>query len=151
MRKSIINLSILVLILAIFLSPVIAEEMHHTGYKMDHAKHKGKMIREANVNGYGFIYHLIDMRKHVKEMKGMSATHHLMVYIKAPHGHNVEKAKVGYLVIGPDGKKDKAITMAMSGGFGADINLKGKGVYTIIAKALTKEKKLIDTFTYEVQ
>ena len=103
------------------------------------------MIHEANVDGYKFMYHLIDVSEHMKEMK---KTHHLMVYISSPDNHTVDNAKVGYLITGPDGLKQKAMTMGMSGGFGADINLQAKGSYAVATKAKMNEKQLIDKFKY---
>ncbi len=165
MKKSMKFLAVSVAMGMFFAFPVLAE-MDHSGHdhskhkkenaahKMNHSGHMGDMIRQEKVEHYGFMYHLIDMMAKMKGMEGkhqMKATHHLMVYIKAPHGHNVKNAKVGYMVTGPDGKKQKAMAMGMSGGFGADINLKQKGTYKITTKALSQDKVIKDTFTYEVK
>ena len=58
---------------------------------------------------------------------------------------------MGYLVKGPDGSTQKLMTMGMQGAYGADLNFKAKGTYTVKMKAVTGEKKLLDTFTYEVE
>jgi hypothetical protein len=41
--------------------------------------------------------------------------------------------------------------MAMSGGFGADVNFKAKGVYTIMVKVMAGDKNLMDKFEHEVK
>ena len=47
-----------------------------------------------------------------------------MVYVMDPDGHAVEEAKLGYLVEGPDGAKQKLMTMGMQGAYGANVNFK---------------------------
>ncbi len=120
-------------------------ETHQMEHQLEHSGRMGKMIHEAKVEGYKFMYHLIDVSEHMKEMK---KTHHLMVYISSPDNHTVNNAKVGYLITGPDGSKQKTMAMGMSGGFGADINLQAKGTYTIATKAKMNERQLIDKFKY---
>ncbi len=144
--------------------PVFSGDMDHMGHdqkkmektkgshqKMDNSKRMGDMIHHSTVDGVGLMYHLIDMTAHSKKMPEMRATHHLMVYLKSEHGHNVEKAKVGYLISGPDKHNQKIMAMGMGGGFGGDIALKEKGVYTIKTKALIDGKKVIDQFDYKVE
>jgi hypothetical protein len=72
-----------------------------------------------------------------------------MVYIQNPEGSNISQAKVGFLIIGPDKSKQKLMAMGMKGAFGADVDLRKKGHYTIKTKAVTDEKMLIDKFVYE--
>ena len=97
------------------------------------------------------------MRKRPEEMKDMQGskeadkTHHLMVYVMDPDGRAVETAKLGYLVEGPDGAKQKLMTMGMQGAYGANVNFKNKGTYTIKTKLLAGDKKLFDRFIYEVE
>ncbi len=96
------------------------------------------------------------MREKVKGMKNMpamKATHHLMLFIKSHDDHEAiaEGGTVGYLVKNPDGTTQKKMTMAMGGGFGADLDFGAKGVYTIKIKALAEGNKLVDTFNYEVK
>ena len=123
----------------------------------DHSGHLGVKIHESTIEGYGFAYHLIDIRKGTEEMKDMKGpkeadmTHHLMVYVKDPDGRPAEGAKLGYLVEGPDGAKQKLMTMGMQGAYGANVNFKQKGMYTIKAKCLIGDKKLFDRFSYEVK
>jgi hypothetical protein len=145
---------IISLILTISLAlPLGAEEkMDHSG--MSHDSHAGKLIRETTVKGYGITYRLIDMQARVEEMADapeMDATHHLMLYIHPPADQKIEKAKVGFLVEGPDGKTQKVMAMAMSGGFGADLDLSQKGGYTIKSKSVFGEVKLIDGFEYKIE
>jgi hypothetical protein len=84
-------------------------------------------------------------------MKGMTKTHHLMVFVQAPDGKAVTEAKAGYLVENPDGTDQKLMTMAMSEGFGADVNLQAQGMYTIKTKVVASNKQLMDSFRYEVK
>ena len=124
---------------------------------IDHSGHVGVMIHESEIGGYRFAYHLMDIQKGTAEMKDMKGskeaetTHHLMVYVKDPDGRAVEAAKLGYLVEGPDGAKQKLMTMGMQGAYGANVNFKNKGTYTIKAKFLAGDKKLFDRFDYEVK
>ncbi len=170
MKKQMMSLGIAILFGIAFFGQALAGEMDHSGHKkkaashkmehsdhqMDHSGHMGKMIHETNVDGFAFAYHLIDMKERMKgmkdmgQMKDMNMTHHLMVYIKSPNGHSLEKAKIGYLVLNPDGSKNKAMTMHMNGGHGADVNFHQKGRYTIKTKAVVDGKKLVDTFEYIV-
>ena len=78
-------------------------------------------------------------------------THHLMVYVIGPDGHAVQEAKLGYLVEGPDGAKQKLMAMGMQGAYGANVNFNKKGMYTIKVKCLVGDKKLFDRFSYEVK
>ncbi len=126
----------------------------------------GQEIRTARVDGYTFTYRLIDMKKKMemmKNMKGMSMqgmdmskmkSHHLMVFVKGPDGNPVTDAKVGFKVEGPSGSQvpvQKVMCMAMSGGFGADVDFKAKGTYTIKAKVVAGDTKLVDSFQYTVE
>ena len=128
-----------------------------SGSTTDHSGHVGVNIHESVIEGYRFAYHLIDNRKSPEEMKDMKGskesdtTHHLMVYVMGPDGRAVEGAKLGYLVEGPDGVKQKLMTMGMQGAYGANVNFKTKGTYTVKTKFLIGDKKLLDSFSYEVK
>ena len=128
-----------------------------SGSATDHSKHVGGMIHESTIEGYRFSYHLIDIQKNTEKMKDMKGseeadtTHHLMVYVLDPDGRPVEGAKLGYLVEGPDGAKQKLMAMGMQGAFGANANFKTKGTYTVKTKFLAGDKKLLDKFSYEVK
>ena len=135
-----------------------AMEGGHSGHgqgemAMDHSGHSGEMIREVNVDGYALAYHLIDMREKIKAMKNMpemTNTHHLMIYIHSPQGRKVDDARVGYLLQNPSGEKQKAMTMGMGGGYGADVNFSEMGKYLIKTKIIIGEKQLMDEFAYHV-
>jgi hypothetical protein len=128
------------------------------GHVMDHSSHAGDLIHETTVDGYKLAYHLIDVREKMekmKDMKGMKGmkpmTHHMMVYIKDPQGNTVSDGMVGYLIENPDDTKQKVMCMAMSGGYGGDVNFDEPGTYTVKAKAIAGGNKLIDSFEYEVK
>ena len=129
----------------------------NSGSAIDHTGHIGAVVYESTIEGYSFAYHLIDIRKDADKMKDMEGandaneTHHLMVYVMDPNGQAVQEAKLGYLVEGPDGAKQKLMAMGMQGAYGANVNFKKKGVYTIKAKCLAGDKKLFDRFSYEVK
>jgi len=132
--------------------------MDHPGHSnRDHPGHKGENIHNANVGGYTFAYHLIDMQAQIKAMEHdshsheMVDTHHLMVYVQSPDGKTVENATAGYLVEGPDGTKQKRMCMAMAGGYGSDVNFKAKGDYIVKTKVVANGIKLIDKFTYSIK
>jgi hypothetical protein len=120
----------------------------------------GQMIRQSTVDGYGFMYHVMDMAERNEMMKGMEGmempgmskspdiTNHLMLYIKGPDGKPAS-GKIGFWIIGPDGKEQKTLTMGMYDGYGADISFKEKGMYKIKTKAVIGEKTLLDEFSYE--
>lgn len=128
-----------------------------SSHQMDTSAHGGMMIHSSMVDGYALTYELIDMQEKMKAMKGMKdmpemkATHHLMMFVKKHGGGAVTDAMVGYLVKNPDGTLQKAMTMAMSGGYGADVDLSQVGIYTIKVKALAEKNKLVDEFSYEIK
>lgn len=120
----------------------------------------GVMIRHSNVDGYRFLYRILNWEERNKLMKGMTgpgmdttgkATNDLMLYITGPDGKEVVDAKVGYLVIAPDNSEQKTLTMAMWGFFGADLILKAKGEYKIKTKVVVGGKTLTEDFTYTVK
>ena len=141
---------------SIMLAAAIAGD--HSGHgqgsmDMDHSGHSGEMIREVNVDGYSLAYHLIDMREKMKAMKGMPEmknTHHLMIYIQTPQGRKADDARVGYLLENPSGEKQKAMTMGMGGGYGADVNFDKMGTYRIKTKIVIGDKQLMDQFAHHV-
>jgi hypothetical protein len=126
---------------------------------MDHSGHMGDMVHESKSGMYKIAYHLIDnmaqMAKMDKKMdmsehKGMKSNH-LMTYFVGHDGKNTTGGKVGYMIVGPDGAKQKAMAMGMKGGYGADVDLKAKGQYTIKTKAVFGEDTVMDEFSYEVK
>jgi hypothetical protein len=74
-----------------------------------------------------------------------------MVYVMDPNGQPVQQAKLGYLVEGPNGAKQKLMAMGMQGAFGANVDFRIKGSYIIKTKIVTGDKKLFDRFRYEVK
>jgi len=129
------------------------------GHDMDKGGKIGKEIHMSTVDGHHLAYHLIDMKEKMagaggKIMEGhdmdQMESHHLMLYVVGPDGKKVTEGKVGYKVEGPDGRVQKAMAMGMNGAFGADIDFKVKGTYTIKTKVVADGKKLIDTFSYKV-
>ena len=109
----------------------------------DHPDREKIEIHTSTVEGYGLVYALY----HFPER----TTWHLMVTITGPEGSKVEKGKVGFLVKGPDGSKQKAMAMGMKGSYGADFDIGEKGVYTVKTKAIIGDRKLFDNFSYEMK
>ncbi|HKI47952.1 MAG TPA: hypothetical protein VKA69_01420 [Desulfobacteria bacterium] len=109
----------------------------------DHPDSPGVQIHTSTVDGYQFDYTLYDFPKR--------KTQHLMVSIISPEGAPVIEGKAGFLVKGPDGAKQKAMTMGMKGAYGADMDFSQKGPYNIKTKAVVGDKKLFDQFDYEVK
>jgi hypothetical protein len=156
MKKTIL---ILVISMVLGLGPVFAASSGH-----DHGQGRvmGQMIRHATVDGYGFMYHALDMAERndmMKKMEGMEMpgmskspdiTNHLMVYITDAGGKPVT-GKIGFSITGPDGKEQKTLTMGMYDGFGADVSFKEKGIYKIKTKAVIDGKTLLDEFSHEVK
>ncbi|MHB8883319.1 MAG: c-type cytochrome [Thermodesulfovibrionales bacterium] len=125
----------------------------------------GKHIRQTTLKGYTLMYHLLDLAERGEMMKAMEGhsviglkkvsdmTNHLMVYIQKTDGQIVP-ADVAFLLTGPDGKDLRTMTMGMYGGYGADISLKLKGMYTIRPNILIESKgkiKLNDEFSFPVK
>jgi len=109
----------------------------------EHADQQGTHIHRSEVDGYGFDYSLY----HFPERK----TWHLMVTITGPGGTKASEGKVGFLIVGPEGLKQKVMAMGMKGAFGADVDFGKKGAYTVKVKAVIGDKKLFDRFKYEVK
>ena len=149
--------TILIMAISMFigLSPVFAASAGH-GHAM------GQMLRQSTVDGYGFMYHVLDMAERAVMMKGMEGmempgmskspdiTNHLMVYINDPGGNPVS-GKIGFLITGPDGKEQKTLTMGMHDGYCADVSFKEKGIYKIKTKAVIGVNTLLDEFSHEVK
>jgi hypothetical protein len=126
------------------------ESMDMGGHDMGESSRGGMKIHESMVEGYHFEYRLIDTGAKMKSVKGMEhITHHMMVYVKGPE--KIEKIKVGYLVTGPDGSKQKLMAMSMGGGSGADVSFASKGMYMIKTKVVADGTKLSHMFHYEVK
>jgi hypothetical protein len=155
MKKSILSI-FLIAFFFLFSTAYAAEEMKSHDMQMPNSGQTGKLIREADIEGYHFSYHLMDMQAQMKNMEGMQhnmqqmGTHHLMLNIQDADGKTIDSAQVGYLIIGPDRVEQKVMAMGMSGAYGADINLSQPGEHTIKCKAVIGEKKLLDEFKYKI-
>ena len=120
----------------------------------------GKEIHQSSVDGYRLTYRLLDMNELMKGAEGMKGmamqgqsadqmkSHHLMVIITGPDGKIIEDGKVGYMVTGPGGSDQKVMATGMKGGFGADVDFKGKNTYKVKTKAVVGKKTLVDDFSY---
>lgn len=137
---------------------IMASSMSHGSHDQEattHSGHAGQMIHESTVDGYRLAYHLIDMAEKMKDMNVSAptqmGTHHLMVYVQSPDGQETKNARVGYLIVGPDNTRQKAMTMAMTSGFGADVSFKAKGTYVVSTKIVVGDRKILDNFNYTVK
>lgn len=154
MRKSITCFVVHIFFASVLAAPVFSQDAESA---IDHSGHVGAMIHESAIDGYRFAYHLIDIQKSPEEMKDMQSpsetdeTHHLMVYVFDPDGQAVQQAKLGYLIEGPNGAKQKLMAMGMQGAYGANVDFRTKGFYIIKTKIVTGDKKLFDRFTHEVK
>ena len=153
MKKSIIYFIVHIFFGSALVVPVFSQD---SGTAMGHSGHIGALIHESTIDGYRFAYHLIDIQKNPEQMKDMKdakavkKTHHLMVYVMDPDGQAVQQAKLGFLVEGPNGVKQKLMAMGMQGAYGANVDFRNKGTYTIKTKIVTGDKKLFDRFNHEV-
>jgi hypothetical protein len=120
---------------------------------MDKMEHFGTQFHTSTSNGYTLAYYLMDLRKMDNQdtQKQMDKPHHIMVYITDQDNTPVLKAKVGFMIKGGAKGSQKAMAMAMGTGFGTTADMKQKGEYTIITKALIGQEAVMDTFTYEMK
>jgi len=140
MKRSVV---MLILRVAFFLFMTSIFSIGNFAIGEDYPGQKSSQIHNSTVDGYGLSYTLY----HFPEKR----TWHLMETITSPEGSKVEKGKVGFLVKGPDGSKQKAMAMGMKGSYGADFDFGEKGVYTIKTKAIIGDRKLFDNFSYEMK
>jgi len=124
---------------------------------------QGVVIRESKVQGFSLVYRLYSWPERNVMMKGMEgmvmpgmdasgkATNHLMVFIKDGSGKELSDGKVGFILTGPDKVEQKTLTMAMGGGYGADVTLKAPGSYSIRTKAVFGERNVVEDFSYTVK
>lgn len=123
----------------------------------------GVVIRESKVQGTSLKYRLYSWAERNVMMKGMEghvmagmddsgrSSHHLMVFFSGADGKELSGGKVGFIVVGPDKSEFKTLTMAMSGGYGADVPMKAKGEHTVKLKAVFGDQTLAEEFTYSVK
>ena len=143
-----------VMLMVFGIGPIFAASAGHNSM--------GQMLHHSTVDGYGLMYHVLDMAERAVMMKGMEGmempgmskspdiTNHLMVYITDPGGKPVS-GKIGFMITGPDGKEQKTLTMGMHDGYGADVSFKEKGIYKIKTKAVIGGNTLLDEFSHEVK
>ncbi len=123
----------------------------------------GRLIRQTDAKGYRLSYYLLDRAENAEMEKAMAhhsvvgmhkghgATNHLMVYIETADAR-ILPGDVAFVITGSDGKGITTMTMGMYGGYGADINLGGKGQYKIRTKInLDRGIRLDDEFPYQVE
>ncbi len=156
------TLAVLAVVLFFFTGPATAME----GHDMNAGDRVGDLFHESMQNGYMLSYYLMDLRdtngdktadshagheQSAHDKKQMDKPHHIMVYIMDKDHNPVEKAKVGFLIKGGDKETQKIMAMYMSGGFGITADMKAKGVYEIVLKAVIGEVTLMDRFSHEMK
>lgn len=131
------------------------------GHDMSSSEKFGTLFHESMVDGYMLSYYLKDLREqettdpakgsHDMSKMEMDKPHHIMVYIMDEAHKPVLKGKVGFLIKKGEENPQKAMGMIMGEGFGATADMKEAGVYTIVTKAVLGDKKLMDSFDYEMK
>ncbi len=122
----------------------------------------GKHIKTSTVDNHTLAYYLLDRNESTADaahtMPGMAHSgdkdkkpDHLMVTITGPDGRKIEDARVGYLVTSGTGKTQKAMTMAMPTGYGADVTLEAGQTYTIKVKLQVGAVTLLDEFSHKAE
>jgi len=117
----------------------------------------GTLVHESMVDGFMLSYYLMDLRDqkgHDQKddaKKDMDKPHHIMLYIMDKNHKPVLEGKVGFMIKKGEATPQKAMAMYMSKGFGITADMKQKGVYSITAKAMLGDTKLMDSFTHEMK
>jgi hypothetical protein len=152
--KSIITLIFAALILtgAAFAGDALAGD-DMKGHDMSSSDKMGDLFHESVVDGFMLSYYIMDLRDQKDaEKKDMDKPHHIMLYIMDKDHKPVLEGKVGFMIKkGDTVPPQKAMAMYMSKGFGITADMKQKGVYSITAKALLGDTKLVDSFTHEMK
>jgi len=136
-------------------SAVASDDMK--GHDMSSSDKIGTLVHESMVDGYMLSYYLMDLRDQKddqkdKAKKDMDKPHHIMLYIMDKDHKPVLEGKVGFIIKkGDTAPPQKAMAMYMSKGFGITADMKQKGVYSITAKALLGDTKLMDSFAHEMK
>lgn len=149
--KKMIKLIMSVLVLCVFFTGMAFASDAMEGHDMGKSEKLGDLIHESVVDGYMLSYYFMDLRDKSKDMKDMEKPHHIMMYVMDKDHKPVLKGKVGFMIKDAKGNSQKVMGMFMSSGFGVTANMKEKGVYTITAKAVLGEKKIMDSFKYEMK
>ena len=163
MNRFFTSLLTILSIFVLFTLPVLANT-DMAGHDMSKSASKsdkiGELVHESMVDGYMLSYYLMDLReqntkdaaKHSAHGKmEMDKPHHIMVYIMDKNHKPVAKGKVGFIIKNNEGKKQKAMAMFMSNGFGITADMKEKGVYAITTKAVFGKVKIMDNFNHEIK
>lgn len=158
-----ITLAALAAALFFFTGPAGAMEGH--GHDTGPGDRVGDLFHESMPDGYKLSYYLMDLRDtnedkaadshagqdHAGHQKQeVDKPHHIMVYIMDKDHTMVENARVGFLIKGGDKETQKIMAMDMSGGFGITADMKAKGVYEIVLKAVIGDVTLMDRFSHEM-
>ena len=145
MKKTLISLLTLMLAALIVTGTAFSME----GHDMHESEKIGELFHKSTVDGYMLSYYLMDLREQQK--KDMDKPHHIMVYIMDKNHQKVLEGNVGFIIKDSEGNSQKAMAMFMSEGFGITTDMKKKGIYNIITKAVFGDVKLMDKFTYEMK
>ncbi|MFK5952303.1 MAG: hypothetical protein QM498_04535 [Desulfobacterium sp.] len=123
------------------------------GHDMSSSDKMGDLFHESVVDGFMLSYYIMDLRDQKNaEKKDMDKPHHIMLYIMDKDHKPVLEGKVGFMIKkGDTAPPQKAMAMYMSKGFGITADMKQKGVYSITAKALLGDTKLVDSFAHEMK
>ena len=138
---------------ALLLTSVVFASDDMKDHDMSSSDKIGDLFHESVVDGYMLSYYLMDLRDQKDaDKKDMDKPHHIMVYIMDKDHKPVLEGKVGFMIKKDDmATPQKAMAMYMSKGFGITADMKQKGVYSINAKALLGDAKLMDSFTHEMK
>jgi hypothetical protein len=138
---------------ALLLTGAAAASDDMKGHDMSSSDKIGTLVHESMVDGYMLSYYIMDLRDGKDaDKKKLDKPHHIMVYIMDKDHKPVLKGKVGFMIKkGDTAPPQKAMAMYMSKGFGITTDMKEKGVYSITAKALLGDAKLMDSFTHEMK
>jgi len=147
MKKLIMNILLVSVICTGF---AFATDSDMKGHDMTQSDKIGDLIHESVIDGYMLSYYFMDLRDQ-NGGKDMDKPHHIMLYIMDDSHKQVLKGKVGFMIKDSNDNKQKAMGMFMSKGFGTTADMKKKGVYKISTKAILGDKKLMDSFNYEIK
>jgi hypothetical protein len=135
------------------------------GHDMDSSDKIGELFHESMQQGYMLSYYLMDLRDQGDDKaadhssgdhashgeKQMDKPHHIMVYIMDKDHKPLTDAKVGFMIKSDAGETQKIMGMYMSKGFGITADMKAKGVYEIMVKAVVDDVTLMDRFSHEMK
>jgi len=150
--KKMAKLIMIALVLSVVCTGLaFASDDEMEGHDMGTSDKIGDLIHESVVDGYMLSYYFMDLRDKSDDKKDMDKPHHLMLYVMDKDHKSVLKGKVGFMIKDAKGTPQKAMGMFMSSGFGVTANMKEKGVYTITAKAIFGDHKIMDSFKHEMK